>query len=49
MTHTETQEALARALELVDQSGVGGLVDLTEVVQIAREAESLGNPVTARR
>jgi hypothetical protein len=37
---------LTRALELVDRSGLGGLVDLTEV---ARDAEGLATPVTARR
>jgi L,D-transpeptidase ErfK/SrfK len=40
---------LGRALQLLDQSGLQGLVDLREVATVVRDAEGLAVPVTARR
>jgi L,D-transpeptidase ErfK/SrfK len=42
-------DPLGRTLQLLDQSGLRGLVDLTEVLRVVREAEGLAVPVTARR
>jgi L,D-transpeptidase ErfK/SrfK len=41
--------ALLRALELLDQSNLRGLVDLTDVVRVVRDAEGVATPVTAPR
>jgi L,D-transpeptidase ErfK/SrfK len=40
---------VARALQLLDQSGLRARVDLAEVVRVVREAEGLAVPVTAGR
>ncbi len=39
---------VARAMQLLDQSGLGARVDVAEVVRVVREAEGLAVPVTSR-
>jgi L,D-transpeptidase ErfK/SrfK len=40
-------EPMGRALDLLGQTGLTGLIDLTEVAHVVRRAEGLATPVTA--
>jgi L,D-transpeptidase ErfK/SrfK len=43
-----TANPIWRALDLLDQNGLRGRVDLTDVVRVARDAEGVATPVTVR-